>query len=99
MGQGNKAKFLFFKDWVLNNHIFEVEEIKAESLISIFDKIAENNINVFVAMPYFEKDPEIVNSYNQAYGRVIESISAKYPHINIELIPIMEYAGKTRDIV
>ncbi len=97
--QGNKGKFNFFKNWVLNNHIFEVEEIKTESLIKIFDKISERNIEVFVAMPYYEHDPDIVRSYNEAYERVINRIKEENQHITISLIPIMEYQGKTRDII
>lgn len=97
--QGNKAKFNFFKDWVLNNHIFEVEEIKTESLIKIFDKISERNIEVFVAMPYYEHNADIVRSYNEAYGRVVNKIKRDHNHVTISLIPIMEYQGKTRDII
>lgn len=97
--QGNKAKFNFFKDWVLNNHIFEVEEIKTESLIKIFDKISEGNIEVFVAMPYYEHNGDIVRSYNEAYERVITRVKENHKHVTISLIPIMEYQGKTRDII
>lgn len=97
--QGNKAKFNFFKDWIMHNHIFEVEEIKAESLIKIFNKISARNIQVFVAMPYYEGDPDIIASYNQAYYRVIEKVKQNYNHVSINLMPIMEYTGKTRDII
>ena len=97
--ENNKAKYLFFIDWVLNNHIFEIQEIKAESIIKIFNKISEKNIQIFVAMPYYEGDPDIMETYNQAYKRVIERIKADYKHVNINLYPIMQYNGKTRDII
>ncbi|MCX7353092.1 MAG: hypothetical protein NTW22_07525, partial [Proteobacteria bacterium] len=58
--ENNPAKYNFFINWVLSNHIFEVQEIKADSIIKIFDKIAERNVSVFVAMPYYEGSPEIM---------------------------------------
>lgn len=97
--EDNKAKYKFFVDWVLTNSIFEIQEIKAESIIKIFDKIAEKNITVFVAMPYYDGSPEIMESFNQAYSRVIEKIKNAYKHVNISLFPIMQHRGKTRDIV
>jgi hypothetical protein len=97
--ENNKAKYAFFKDWVLNNHIFEIQEVRAESIIKIFDKLAENNITVFVAMPYYEGNPEIMQTYNQAYERVMQKIRDKYQHVSINLFPIMQYEGKTRDII
>lgn len=97
--EDSKAKYKFFTDWVLNNSIFEIQEIKAESIIKIFDKIAEKNISVFVAMPYYDGDPQVMESFNQAYGRVIDKIRNAYRHVNISLFPIMQHRGKTRDIV
>ncbi|MFN8285479.1 MAG: hypothetical protein U0V74_01930 [Chitinophagales bacterium] len=97
--ENNKAKYNFFTDWVLSNHIFEIQEIKAESIIKIFDKIAEKNISVFVAMPYYEGSAEIMETFNQAYQRVIDKIKDNYKHVSISLIPIMQYEGKTRDII
>jgi hypothetical protein len=97
--EGNKAKFEYFKNWVLSNNIANIPEIKAESIIKIFDKIAEKNLTVFVAMPYYEDNPEIMEGFNAAYERVINRIRATYPHVSISLYPIMQYEGKTRDII
>lgn len=97
--EGNKAKFNYFKDWILHNHIFEVEEANETSLIKIFNKISERNIKIFVAMPYYEGSPQIMKSYNEAYERVMQRIRENYKHVNIELFPIMQYEGKTRDII
>lgn len=96
--ENNKAKYNYFKDWVLKNHIFEIPEIRAESIIKIFDKIAEKNIKIFVAMPYFGKDQ--VKSYNNTYEKVINEIKEEYPHLNIEQpISIMQHEGKTFDLL
>ena len=92
----NKSKFELFREWVLKNHIFDIEEIKAESIIKIFDKIVEKEINVFVAMPYFKGDPNIVEEYNKIYRDVINEISRDYG-VKISLYPIMQNKGETQD--
>ena len=90
------SKFEFFKNWVIKNHIFDIKEIKAESIIKIFDKIVEQEIKVFVAMPYFQGDPKIVEEYNTIYGNVINEISRAYG-VKISLYPIMQNEGETQD--
>ncbi|MFT4757829.1 MAG: hypothetical protein ACI91R_002489 [Vicingaceae bacterium] len=90
------GKYIFFKEWVMNNHIFEIEEIKATSIIKIFDKIASTEIKVFVAMPYFEGDSDIVEEYNRVYKDSIDKIAVKYK-IKISLYPIMQNKGESQD--
>ena len=94
---GNKAKFDFFKQWVMENDIFEVPEASAESFIAIFDKIAEQTVMVFVAMPYFGQDQ--IETFNQAYRRVITRVKDTYNQVKIDLYPIMQHEGRTKDIV
>lgn len=89
-------KFNAFKNWILNNHIFEIKEVKADSLIKIFDKLISQKINVFVAMPYFDGNPEIIKEYNKIYGDVISNIATRYK-VNISLYPIMCNKGATSD--
>lgn len=89
-------KFNAFRNWILNNHIFEIKEVKADSLIKIFDKLISQKIDVFVAMPYFDGNPEIIKEYNKIYGDVISSIATKYK-VNISLYPIMCNKGETSD--
>nr|WP_199001725.1 hypothetical protein [Flavobacterium sp. ASV13] len=97
--EDNKGKFNLFKKWVFNNHIFEIKEIKTESIIKIFDKIAEQEITVFVAMPYFEHNPNKIKGYNLAYNRVIERLISENNSLKLSLFPIMEHIGRTKDIV
>jgi hypothetical protein len=61
----------------LSNNIFDIGETKVESIIKIFDKIAEHEIRIFIAMPYYEGKPEIVREYNNIYEEVIEEIRKK----------------------
>ena len=89
-------KFNAFKNWILNNHIFEIKEVKADSLIKIFDKLISQKINVFVAMPYSDGNPEIIKEYNKIYGDVISNIATRYK-VNISLYPIMCNKGATSD--
>ena len=92
----NTSKFEFFKNWVIENHIFDIKEIKAESIIKIFDKIVEQEIKVFVAMPYFQGNLDIVEEYNTIYRNVINEISRDYG-VKISLYPIMKNKGETQD--
>ena len=89
-------KFYAFKNWILNNHIFEIKEVKAESIIKIFDKLISQRIEVFVAMPYFDGNTEVIAEYNKIYGDVIKDIASKY-NIQISLFPIMCNKGATGD--
>jgi hypothetical protein len=89
-------KYNAFKNWILNNHIFEIKEVKASSIIKIFDKLISQEIKVFVAMPYYEGKSEIIEEYNKIYSDVITSISKNYK-INISLFPIMCNKGATGD--
>lgn len=89
-------KYNAFKSWILNNHIFEIKEVKASSIIRIFDKLISQEIKVFVAMPYFDGKPEIIEDYNKIYSEVISGI-AKEKKVNISLFPIMCNKGATGD--
>jgi len=91
-----KGKFTMFTKWVFNNNLFETEEVSAESLIKIFNKIAEQEIKVFIAMPYFSE--EAVKSHNHIYKTVIEEIRKNHK-INISHYPIMTYKGNSVEIV
>ncbi|ROI06573.1 hypothetical protein EGI16_01305 [Chryseobacterium sp. G0240] len=92
----DKTTFNIFYHWIINNHLFEAEETKAESIIRIFNQIKEKEIKVFVAMPYFST--AIVKSHNEIYKSVIDEIKDKYG-INITLHPIMTYKGESVNIV
>ncbi len=89
-------KYNAFKNWILNNHIFEIKEVKASSIIKIFDKIISQEIKVFVAMPYYEGKSEIIEEYNKIYSDEITTI-ANETKINISLFPIMCNKGATGD--
>ena len=90
------SKFEMFKLWILNNNIFEVQEVTADSLIEIFDKISSRELKVFVAMPYFDGDSEIIADYNTIYKSAISEINEKYG-VNLSLFPIMTNKGETQD--
>ena len=89
-----KDLFEHFKNWILQNHIFEIEEVRASSLINIFEKIISQDIKVFVAMPYFS-DGE-VEEYNKIYHEQIAKIKEETGR-NISLYPIMCQEGATSD--
>ena len=90
------AKFEIFKNWILNNQIFNAKEVLAKSLINIFEKIISSEIKVFVAMPYFDNNANVVADYNKIYQETISQIAKDYS-INISLYPIMCNKGATQD--
>lgn len=92
----NGTKFEMFKNWLLNNNIFEIKEVTADSLIKIFDKICSTELKVFVAMPFFDGDSEIVEDYNSIYKEAISEINEKYG-VRLFLYPIMMNKGETQD--
>lgn len=92
------AKFDLFKRWILNNQIFNVNNISAENLIKIFNEIVASEIKVFVAMPYWDGNPGIVNDYNTIYRAAIEQIRQTF-NINISVYPIMQHSGATYDVI
>jgi nucleoside 2-deoxyribosyltransferase len=90
------AKFEIFKNWILNNQIFNAKEVRAKSLINIFEEIISSEIKVFVAMPFFDDNEKIVADYNKIYQETISQIAKDYS-INISLYPIMRNKGATQD--
>lgn len=88
------AKFNMFKDWILNNQIFNAEGVTADSLISIFEEIIASEIKIFVAMPFF--DEKVVEDYNKIYSETVSKIAKDYS-INISVYPIMCNKGATQD--
>jgi len=89
-------KYNAFKSWILNNHIFEIKEVKATSIIKIFDKLISQEIKVFVAMPFFDNKSKIIEEYNKIYSDAINDIAKEWK-INISLFPIMSNKGATSD--
>src|SRR5690606_18166930 len=65
---------LFF-NWILHNHIYEIEGLKAKSLIRIYEKLRETkNKEVFISMQ-FCPDTE---SHYKAIQRAVQEINAEY---------------------
>lgn len=86
-----------FKNWILNNHIFEVsQDVSADNLIGLYEKISSQEIKVFVAMPYFDGNSQIVEDYNTIYDNKIKEIAKTY-NVNMSLFPIMCNKGETQD--
>lgn len=96
--EGNKGKFDLFQKWVINNHIFEIQESKAESIIRIFDKIYQRtHVSVFVAMPYWSHAK--VTEYNKMFTEVLKEVQGNAKsNLDLELIPIMRFRGESQRI-
>lgn len=102
----NKRQYEHYLRWVTNNHLFEVAEERAESIVNTFRK-AESIVNiynkiyekktykVFVAMPYWSHSE--INEYNKLYKEICADVSKK-ANVQLELIPIMRFRGKSQRI-
>lgn len=85
-----------FKEWIINNHLFEINETKAKSIIKIYDKITEKkSLKLFVAMPYYSYSE--INEFNKLYKEICIDVSKK-AKMELELIPIMRFRGKSQRI-
>lgn len=62
-----------FKKWVLRNHIYELTDIKPQSLVAIYKKIAQSKIkNIFVAMAFSEENSNnIWDAISTVYDELI----------------------------
>jgi len=91
-------QFDFFYSKIVSSHLFNATESTADSIISIFEKIySKKVVKVFVAMPYYG-DPE-VNEYNRMFTEALEEVQKKAKSsLQLELIPIMRFKGKSERI-
>jgi nucleoside 2-deoxyribosyltransferase len=86
-----------FKNWVLRNHIHEIKEIDAGSIVDVFNKVHESQIKIFMAMPYYS-DSEVTN-YNTALGNAISTIKQTNPQLNLMHHPIMSNHSPAHDMI
>lgn len=92
----DKDSFLKFTNWVKTNQIFELNEIKAKSVIKIFTQVHEKRkYQIFVAMPYWSHAE--VTEYNNLFKEICIATSKKL-NVEVELIPIMRFSGKSQRI-
>lgn len=92
----NKQKIDQFICWISQNRLYAVKEIITTSVISIFDSIYSKNIEIFVAMPFWDENQ--VKSHSAIYSTVVEDIKKQHG-INIMLHKPMTHKGATFDLV
>ena len=86
-----------FKAWVLRNHIDEIKDIDAASIVDVFNRVHASQIKIFMAMPYYSD--EGVDAYNKALSQSVNAIKQKNPHLNLMHHPIMRTRSPTNDII
>lgn len=92
----SKKDFSQFKNWILSNQLFNIEETSAKSIIDIYNTTHKKGpYKVFVAMPYFSH--QHVNDYNTLFKEVLKEIQLK-ENVELELIPIMRFRGASQRI-
>lgn len=88
-GMKDKDTFEHFTKWILTNKLYDANE----TLIDLYEKTRQQDIKVFVAMPFYGKDE--IKSANNIYKRIFQELSQRY-HINIHLNgTIMKHEGET----
>lgn len=88
--------FTHFTNWIITNHLFTIKDIKAESIAELFTQIHEKkSYKVFVAMPYWSHQE--VNEYNTLFKEILLEVTKK-AKVELELIPIMRFRGKSQRI-
>ncbi len=62
-------------------------------------QIQRGEINIFVAMPYYNDDT--IKQYNSNYQKIVSTIIKKNPKLNdrLKLFPIMTHKGETKNIL
>ncbi len=92
----DKKQYQSFVKWILSNHLFEITEVLPQSIIKIYDKLYEKKLfKMFVAMPYYGH--ATINDYNKLYKELCAEVSKK-ANVQVELIPIMRFRGKSQRI-
>lgn len=92
----SKKDFSQFKNWILSNQLFNIEETSANSIIDIYNTTHKKGpYMVFVAMPYFSH--QHVTDYNTLFREVLKEIQLK-ENVELELIPIMRFRGASQRI-
>lgn len=70
------AKLKVFKNWVLENHIYQTQDTQAKEIIKIFDCVLEaRKRTIFVSMQF---SPETKENY-QAIKDAVKEINNKFP--------------------
>ena len=86
-----------FRKWLSDNQLVKIEKVKPDELLTAYEELRKE-IKIFVAMPYFNGDADVVRSYNEAYCYCINRLKEEDPSLNISVFPIMENDGETRNI-
>ena len=94
----SRTKYDLFVRWVMANRLYQMEELRARTILSLFNNISKQEIKVFVAMPYYGK--EEVRTFNKIFKETIDTIRRRYNVEGLRMIgEIMTYEGETINIV
>lgn len=82
-----KSKLTIFKNWVLENHIYQTQDTEAVELIKIFDCVLEaRSRTIFVSMQFSSETEENYNAIKDAVDEINGefSLSLKIQEIRID---------------
>lgn len=88
--------FNHYKNWIITNYLFTIKDINAECLAELYTQLHEKkSYKVFVAMPYWSHSE--VTEYNILFKEVLQEVTKK-AKVELELIPIMRFRGRSQRI-
>ena len=83
-----KKKLDFFSNWVLKNHIYELNSVDIEGLITIFEKIlSSKKRTIFLARDFSDNTKQNHMAIEDAIGDINKSVPLE---LNLELLRIAE---------
>jgi hypothetical protein len=88
--------FESFLYWIKSYDLIKIKGISPQEVIILYKKTKEQIVKIFVAMPFFEKDTDIVADYNRIYKNAIDEVNETSIR-PISLYPIMCQMGATQD--
>ena len=67
-----KEFFDGYKRWLTVNQLVKIKAVRPQELLASYEELRKE-LKIFVAMPYFNGNPDIVKSYYEAYNIVLNN--------------------------
>lgn len=94
----SRDAYRLFCRWVMANRLYQMDELRARTILQLFNNISKQTIKVFVAMPYYGKDE--IRTFNKIFKETLEKIRRRYNVEGLQMLgEIMTYEGETINIV
>lgn len=93
-----KEFFDGYKRWLSVNQLVKIKAVRPQELLASYEELRKE-LKIFVAMPYFNGNPDLVKSYNEAYNFCIKQLQQEDSTLKISIFPIMQNDGESRNLI